>query len=158
MIRITALLSLLAAPAATSHPLPPPPPTERAPRIEDLPSSIQVRQFMRAIMERRFADAEAQLLEDTTLTLLDGSERRGPKAVIEWFSTDFAGHVCGFWLRGDPGHLNDNSIYYGIDDGFMAEYRPFGCAKPLLMPEGGQRKRLVLRFTTTPAGIIGQLA
>lgn len=153
-----AALALLAPHSVASPPLPPPPLTERAPPIEDLPSSIQIRQFMRAIMESRFEDAEALLLDDVTLTMLDGSTRRGPKAVIDWFQTEFSGHICAFWMRGDPGHLNDNSIYYGLGDGSMAEYRPFGCAKPLPMPEGGQRERLVLRFTTIATGPIRQIA
>lgn len=113
---------------------------------------------MRAIQENRFADAEALLLENATLTLLDGSVQRGPGAIVDWFRTDFTEHICGFWLRGDAGHLNDNSIFYGLDDGSMAEYRPFGCAKPLALPEGGQRKRLVLRFTTIRTGAIGEVA
>jgi hypothetical protein len=146
--RITAIAGLLIC--GTASQATPPTPTP----LEEIPSSIKVRQFITAVGKGRFEDGLRELDTDAVLVTSKGTQRAGSQAIVKWFRTEFDQKKCAFLTNFSPGHWNDNSILYGQDE-VMVEYRPMLCLPPSKTnPTLSVYERNVVRFVTPLNGPI----
>jgi hypothetical protein len=123
------------------------------------PSRMSVRAFLNGLTWKAYDQLAPRLQSQATLVTWDETELVGSDAIANWFRTEFAKDSCWPLVRTDAGHLEDNSIYLGQDDGLMLEYQPVGCSKSRFgNPQDGTKSRMMaLRFSTTLSGYISRV-